>query len=186
MATMCLMSGEIPQGIGNGHFVHVPYNCYPTQDGHIIVACIGDPFFERFVDFIDIPELNRPELKQQPVRFAIKDEIDNLIREKFAKHPNEYWLNGLQKARIPCGPVNNMAQALSDPQIVARDMVVSVELPTGEELKMPGNPVKLSNTQRQNFSASPLLGENTESVLHDLLHYSDNRITELKALGVVA
>ena len=60
MATMHLMSGHVPAGIGNGHFVHVPYNSYPTADGHIIIACIGDPFFERFVEFIDLPELRDP------------------------------------------------------------------------------------------------------------------------------
>ena len=186
MATMCMMSGEIPQGIGNGHFVHVPYNCYPTKDGHIIIACIGDPFFERFVDFINIPELKRPELKQQPVRFAIKDEIDELIRKELAKYSNEHWLKLLHEARIPCGPVNNMAQALSDQQIVARDMVISVELASGEKLSMPGNPVKLSNASPQYFSASPLLGQNTDPVLQNLLNYSENKIAELKAMGVVA
>lgn len=186
MATMCMMSGEIPHGIGNGHFVHVPYNCYPTKDGHIIIACIGDPFFERFVDFINIPELKRPELKQQPVRFAIKDEIDELIRTELSKHSNEHWLKLLQEARIPCGPVNNMAQALSDQQIVARDMVVSVALKSGEKLSMPGNPIKLSNAAPQYFRASPVLGQNTDLVLQNFLNYSTNKIIELKAKGVVA
>ncbi|SPL71324.1 CaiB/BaiF CoA transferase family protein [Acinetobacter stercoris] len=185
MATMHLMSNEIPQGIGNGHFVHVPYNCYPTQDGHIIIACIGDPFFERFADFIQIPELQKPELKAQPVRFAIKDQIDKLITDKLTQHPTAYWLEKLQEVRIPCGPVNNMAQTLTDPQVLARDMVVSVDLPSGEKLDMPGNPIKLSNAKRSKFKASPMLGQNTDEVLHEWLNYSDEEITHLKVSGIV-
>ena len=67
MATMHLMSGHVPHGIGNGQFVHVPYNSYPTADGHVIVACIGDPFFERFVDFINIEALRKSVVAGLPI-----------------------------------------------------------------------------------------------------------------------
>lgn len=185
MATMHLMSNEIPTGIGNGHFVHVPYNCYPTQDGHIIIACIGDPFFERFADFIQIPELQNESLKSQPIRFAIKDQIDQLITQKLLQQPTAYWLDQLQEVRIPCGPVNNVAQTLTDPQVIARDMVVSVDLPSGEKLSMPGNPIKLSNAQTSEFKASPELGANTDTVLHEWLDYSQDQINHLKVSGIV-
>lgn len=186
MATMYLMSGHIPDGIGNAHFVHVPYNSYPTADGHVIVACIGDAFFERFVEFIDLPELRKPEYLQQPVRFAAREEFDRLISEEFRKQPTAYWLEKLAAARIPCGPVNNFAQALADPQIQARDMVVEVPLPSGKSVRMPGNPVKLSAAQPRAFAAPPKLGENTRSVLQDLLDYTPEQIDQLCAAGAVA
>jgi crotonobetainyl-CoA:carnitine CoA-transferase CaiB-like acyl-CoA transferase len=186
MATMYFMSGEVPAGIGNGHFVHVPYNSYPTADGHIIIACIGDAFFERFVECIDLTALRKPEYKQQPVRFAAKAEIDALVAEVLRKQPTGYWLEQLRAARIPCGPVNNFAQALSDPQVLARDMVVEVPLADGKRLRMPGNPVKLSAAAARGYTPPPRLGEQTAAVLGGWLGYSDERLEALRRDGVVA
>ncbi|WP_295857623.1 CaiB/BaiF CoA-transferase family protein [uncultured Xylophilus sp.] len=186
MATMHLMSGHIPEGIGNGHFVHVPYNSYPTADGHVIVACIGDPFFERFAAFIGLPELQKPEYLQQPVRFAAKEEIDALVGAEMRKHPTAYWLAQLREARIPCGPVNNFAQALADPQVVARDMVVEVPLPAGGTVRMPGNPVKLSAAADRAFTAPPTLGAQTREVLGDWLGYDAQQLDALRAQGAIA
>ncbi|HSW20904.1 MAG TPA: CoA transferase [Ramlibacter sp.] len=186
MATMHLMSGIVPEGIGNGHFVHVPYNAYPTADGHIIIACIGDPFFERFAEFIDIPELQAPELKSQPVRFAEKARIDALVSQRLRTRPTAEWQTLLQAARIPCGPVNSFAQALSDSQVRARDMVVEVQLHTGEVISMPGNPVKLSHEKPHDYTAPPQLGEHTDQVLSQLLGYESGRVATLRAAGTVA
>ncbi|MGJ7484593.1 CaiB/BaiF CoA transferase family protein [Variovorax sp. LT2P21] len=186
MATMHLMSGHVPAGIGNGHFVHVPYNSYPTADGHIIIACIGDPFFERFVEFIDLPALRDPTYRQQPVRFAIKAEIDALIGDELKKQPTAHWLERLRAARIPCGPVNNFAQALSDTQVVARDMVVEVPLKTGETVRMPGNPIKLSAATAMTYTCPPALGEHTRHVFGDLVGYSDEKLEALRLAGIIA
>lgn len=186
MATMHLMSGIVPQGIGNGHFVHVPYNSYPTSDGHIIIACIGDPFFVRFVDCIGIEALRDPAYQEQPVRFAAKEQIDAQISARLRDHTTAYWLALLSEARIPCGPVNNFAQALSDPQVIARGMVAEVALPSGEQLRMPGNPVKLSGAKENAFSAAPALGAQTHAVLGTELGYSPAQLAQLHADGVIA
>ncbi|WP_395346417.1 CaiB/BaiF CoA transferase family protein [Variovorax sp. UC122_21] len=186
MATMHLMSGHVPAGIGNGHFVHVPYNSYPTADGHIIIACIGDPFFERFVEFIDLPELRDPAYRQQPVRFAAKAEIDALIAGELRKQPTAHWLERLRQARIPCGPVNDFAQALSDTQVLARDMVVEVPLHTGETVRMPGNPIKLSAAAPKAYGSPPALGEHTRRVLGDWVGYSDAKLDALRQAGTIA
>lgn len=186
MATMYLMSGQVPEGIGNGHFVHVPYNSYPTADGHVIVACIGDAFFERFAEFIDIPELRVPELRKQPVRFAAKARIDALIAAKMRTRPTAEWLALLHAARIPCGPVNNFQQALADPQVRARDMVLDVELHNGDTVQMPGNPIKLSAAQTRPVLRPPQLGEHTQEVLGGLVGYSAEQLAALRASGAIA
>lgn len=186
MATMHLMSGHVPAGIGNGHFVHVPYNSYPTADGHIIIACIGDPFFERFVEFIDLPALRDPAYRQQPVRFAAKAEIDALIAIELRKQPTAHWLERLREARIPCGPVNDFAQALGDTQVLARDMVVEVPLHTGETVRMPGNPIKLSAAAPKAYGSPPSLGEHTRRVLGDWVGYSDAKLDALRQAGTIA
>lgn len=185
MATMHLMSGIVPEGIGNGHFVHVPYNCYPTADGHVIVACIGDAFFERFAEFIAIPELQDPELRKQPVRFAMKERIDALLAEKFRTRSTAEWVTMLREARIPCGPVNNFAQALADVQVRARDMVVDVPVGDGTTVPMPGNPVKLSAAGASAFGPPPALGAHTQEVLGGI-GYGTERLAQLRAAGVIA
>lgn len=186
MATMHLMSGIVPKSQANSHFVHVPYNCYATQDGHIIVACIGDPFFARFAEFIDIPALRDPKYLAQPVRYAAKAEIDELVEGVLRTRPSGHWLAGLREARIPCGPVYDLAQALSDPQVQSRDMVVDVELQDGKTLRMPGNPIKLSAAKPRAFTPPPALGSQTAAVLGGLLGYSNERLARLRAEGAVA
>ncbi len=186
MATMYLMSGNVPEGIGNGHFVHVPYNSYPTADGHIIVACIGDEFFTRFADCIGIPELLDPAFRSQPVRYAAKARIDALVSEKMKTRSTASWQAQLQEARIPCGPVNNFRQALDDSQVRARDMVVDVQLHSGETVQMPGNPIKLSAARPRRYTHPPQLGEHTDDVLGGLAGYSEQQLAHLKALGAIA
>ncbi|WP_442595041.1 CaiB/BaiF CoA transferase family protein [Parapusillimonas sp. JC17] len=186
MATMQLMSGIIPDKIGNGHFVHVPYNCYPTADGHVIIACIGDAFFKKFAEVMDIPELKKPEYESQPVRYADKARIDDLISQKLQGKPTTHWMELLTDARIPCGPVNNFEQALTDPQVLARDMVVQVPLRSGQRIKMPGNPIKMSGSTRAQYTTPPALGEHTAPILQELLGYSRESIERLRASGAIA
>lgn len=187
MATMYLMSGQVPDRIGNSHFVHVPYNSFRTADGYVIVACIGDAFFEKFVEMLGRDELRDPELRKQPVRFAAKAQIESVIHEEFAKQGNEYWLARLREARIPCGPVNDFAAALSDPQLLARNMVIEVELPGGSKVRMPGNPVKLEGCDDPaQPSPPPRLGEHTDAVLGTLPGYDKARLASLRERGVIA
>lgn len=185
MATMYLMSGDVPNRIGNSHFVHVPYNVYPTKDGHVVVACIGDAFFLRFREMLPLPELQNQEYEKQPARLRDKEKIDEAIGMSFQQESTAYWLEQLRSHRIPCGPVNNFAQALSDPQVVARDMVKMVRLVGGDEIPTTGVPMKFSSTNAQYFTAPPRVGEDSEAVLRDLLGYSDTKIGELAGSGAL-
>jgi crotonobetainyl-CoA:carnitine CoA-transferase CaiB-like acyl-CoA transferase len=185
MATMHLLSGEIPDRIGNAHFVHVPYNTYRTADGYIIIACIGDAFFERFREILPLPLLQNPEYANQPARFRDRAQIDSAIEAALMQEPSAVWLERLSAARIPCGKVNNLKDTLNDPQILARDMVVDVRLDSGETVRMPGNPVKLSDDGGTTWGSPPSLGRDTEHVLRDLLCYSDAQRAALRAAGAI-
>ncbi len=185
MATMHLLSGNVPEPMGNGHFVHVPYNSYRTSDGHVIIACIGDAFFVRFLEVITRPELRQEKYLAQPARYADKAFIDGVIGEELQGNTTAYWIEKLRAARIPCAPVNNFAQALADPQIRSRNMVVDVTLQSGETVSMPGNPVKLSGAAETGFAPPPLLGEHTDAVLDELLGYDEERIDALRRTGVI-
>lgn len=185
MATMYLMSGIVPEQVGNAHFVHVPYNTFKTRTGYIIVACIGDAFYEKLLDVIPRPELRQEKYRKQPGRYAEREVVNAIVQETLLENTAEYWLQKLSAARIPCGPVNNFQEALQDPQIVARNMVVNVQLQSGETVSMPGNPIKLSAVGEVPFGPPPLLGEHTEAVLGELLGYDATKIAPLKAAGVI-
>jgi len=185
MGTMHLMSGHVPERIGNGHFVHVPYNIYPTSDGHVVVACIGDAFFARFLEMLPLPALQKPEYARQPARLADKAAIDAAIAEEFVKQPTSVWLARLREARIPCGPVNDFGQAFSDPHVLAREMVVSVPLESGETVRMPGIPMKFSESSETRFTPPPGVGRDSRRILSEMLGYDTTRIDALNAAGAV-
>ena len=185
MATMYLMSGDIPEPLGNGHFVHVPYNSFKTKTGYIIIACIGDAFFEKLLEVIPREELKQEKYRTQPGRFPDRALINAIVQETLLADTAENWLAKLRAARIPCAPVNNLAQALNDSQILARNMVVDVTLQSGETVAMPGNPVKLSGDDDQSYQAPPLLGEHTDAVLSELLGYAPEQVAILRTQGAV-
>jgi len=185
MATMNLMSDRVPDRIGNSHFVHVPYNVYRTSDGHIVIACIGDAFFERFLNVVQRPELRAPAYLKQPARYADREMIEGVINEELIQQSSAWWLEKLRAARVPCGPVNDFAQALADPQVLAREMVVDCPMPGGSTVRMPGIPMKFSESGTPRFKAPPPLGHDTDAVLGDLLGYAPAVIASLRSDRVV-
>jgi crotonobetainyl-CoA:carnitine CoA-transferase CaiB-like acyl-CoA transferase len=186
MATMYLMSGENPEPLGNGHFVHVPYNTYRTADGFIIVAVIFDSFWERLVELLDVAEFRDAKYRHQPGRLADKAVIDARLNEIFATQGTAHWVERLTSVRVPCAPVNRFSEALSDPQVRHRGMVVEIPHPEGGAVQAPGNPIKLSVDGGAEYGAPPLLGQHTRAVLSELLGYDAPRIDSLHDAHVVA
>ncbi len=185
MATMYLMSGENPEPLGNGHFVHVPYNTYRTADGFIIVAVIFDSFWERLVDLLDIAEFRDPRYARQPGRLADKAVIDARLNEVFSTQGTQHWVDRLASVRVPCAPVNRFSEALADPQVRHRNMVVRVPHPEGGDVEAPGNPIKLSGDGDDRFAPPPLLGQHTRDVLAGILGYDEAKIEALRQRQVV-
>ena len=185
MATMHLMSGEIPGPVGNGHFVHTPYNTFATADDTITIAVIGDAFWPPFLDVVDIDELRDPAYATAPARLEAQAHIEGLIAEKLKTRPAAEWLEKLEVARVPSARVNNFAQALSDPQVLHRNMVVELDHPLGGSAKVPGNPVKLSVNTAETFTPPPLLGAHTAAVLEEWAGMSKERIDQGIAAGVL-
>jgi crotonobetainyl-CoA:carnitine CoA-transferase CaiB-like acyl-CoA transferase len=185
MATMYLISGIVPGQIGNAHYMHVPYDTFPVADGYIILAVVTDAFWQSLMGIVDTPDLDTEENARQPGRHKNRDHINTRLSEVLVTHTKQHWIAKLTAARIPCAPVNDFAQALSDPQVLARQMVVEVEHPEGGTVRIPGNPVKLSETHEETFSSPPLLGQHTDAVLRDLLGKSDEEISGLRDQGVI-
>lgn len=185
MATMYLMSGVQPPAVGNGHFVHVPYGTFRTQSRYIILACMGDAFYLKLAAMLNDPFLLEKRFEKQPERWEHRHAINAKVQEYLEKDTCEFWLEQLKEYRIPAAPVNDFAFALHDPQIQARDMVVDVPLPNGNTVPQPGNPVKLSDTNEQLYAAPPLLGQNTDAVLAELLGLTEARIGQLRQAGII-
>ena len=103
-----------------------------------------------------------------------------LIKEK-----SEYWLGLLEQESVPCARVNNIEQALNDEQVTYRNMLVDVPHPDGGSVKVPGNPIKLSESPEEEFLAPPLLGEHTKEVLNEWLGYSNEELESLDKLQII-
>ena len=184
MATMHSLSGLLPGQLGNAHFVHVPYDTFPVNDGYIIIAVITDKFWENLMQLVAAPDLDSEENRGQPGRWKNKEIINQRLSEIFQTNSQAYWIGKLSAARIPCAPVNDFARALAEPQVMARNMVVEVSHPQGGTVSMPGNPIKLSDTHEDTFTAPPLLGQHTDEILQSL-GKSATEIAALRAQGAI-
>jgi len=186
MATMYFLSGRDPHPIGNSHFVHVPYNTFRTADGFIVIAVIFDAFWDNLVDLLDCAELRREEFRQQPGRLASKAFIEERINAILGGNTSAWWLEQLEQRRIPCAPVNRFSEALSDPQVRHRNMVVELRHPGGRSTFGPGSPIKLSRSGEEAFTPAPLLGQQTGDVMRSILGLSEPQIRALRDNGVIA
>lgn len=185
IATMYLMSGKLTERVGNGHFVHVPYNTFRTKTRHLIVAVITDGFWRELVDLLDDDELRRDEFATQPGRLAAKAFIEERVQKAFEQETCEHWLEQLALRRIPAAPVNDISHAFEDEQALARNMRVTVPLQDGGSVEQPGNPVKLSLTNGEVFTPPPRLGQDTARVLTEMAGIEPDRLRALVGQGVV-
>ena len=186
MATMQTLSGVNPEPIGNAHFVHVPYNSFTTQNGFVVIAVITDAFWQELLNIVDIDNLRKEEFKSSTGRLQNQKFIESELNKKLSTETSEHWINALNSVKVPCAPINSFSQALSDEQVIHRNMVVEVEHPDGGKVKMPGNPIKLSYTDEDSFSPPPHLGQHTKETLIEWCNYSESEIEELIKKKVIA
>jgi len=186
MATMQTLSGVNPEPIGNAHFVHVPYNSFTTKDGFVVIAVITDAFWQGLLNIVDVDNLRKEEFKSSIGRLQNQKFIESELNKKLSTETSEHWINALNSAKVPCAPINSFSQALSDEQVIHRNMVVEVEHPDGGKVKMPGNPIKLSYTDEDSFSPPPHLGQHTKETLIEWCNYSESEINELIKKKVIA
>ncbi len=169
VASNVLVSGKGGGRFGNGHPSIVPYTTYQAKDAMIALAVGNDGQFARTAEVLGHPEwADDPRFKQNRARVENRDTIDGLIGDAFAADIADAWLTKLKAAGVPCGKINSVAGALSDPHTIARDMVETVEHPTIGVLKMLGIPFKFSDTPASVRLAPPTLGQHTDQVLAEL------------------
>ena len=185
MATMHFLSGKDPYPIGNSHFVHVPYDTFRCSDGFIVIAVITDNFWQNLKKVVTCHEFEDAGYDTQPGRWQAREFINSKLNDILVEHSCAYWLERLDEQRIPCSSVNNFSQAMADPQVLHRNMVVELAHPNGGRTRGPGNPIKMSRTSEESFSCAPLLGGDTDAVMSELLDMDEGEIQALKVEGVI-
>ena len=168
----------------SAHQTIVPAQNFPTRDGWIVIFCNKDKFWRDLVETLGAPELAEDaRFRTFADRFANKDALLPLLQARFATRATSEWLDRL-RGRVPCAPVNDVRQALADPQVLARDMIVEVEHPDFGPLREVRSPVRTEGEIRHPARA-PRLGEHTDQILREILSYSDGTIARLRATGVI-
>jgi len=183
-----LISGEVPELLGNAHPNIVPYQVFPTSDGNIIISIGNDTQFERFCAFLGHPDLNlNDKFKTNEMRVRNRGELTAILDNILRLETSEHWLMGLDKIKIACGPINRIDQAFENPQVQARGMEIEMEHPAsgGQPVKMIGSPIKLSRTPASYRRPPPMLGEHTDEVLGELLDLDTSACSELRQKGII-
>jgi CoA:oxalate CoA-transferase len=181
-------TGEVPKPLGTRHPLATPFQAFPTKDGYIVLALSWgvENQWELYCttigrhDLIDDPRFDTPALRTEH-----HDELEPLLIEAMRRKTTAEWLREFDTIGLPCGPLNNIAEAAAQPQVKARGMLVDVEHPVIGKLPLPDTPVKLSRTPGGIRGASPALGEHTDEVLRGLLAMSEDEITDLRRSNVI-
>ena len=181
-----LYGGTSPRRLGNAHPNIAPYQDFPTADGDVIIAVGNDGQFARLCTAIGHPEL-RADIRfaTNLARVANRVELIRLLRIATLKRTTSQWVTALEAVDVPCGPINNIAQMLDDPQVRARGIKIEVEHPTAGPIPLVANPIKLSATPVEYRSAPPTLGQHTAEVLASELGYDADRIDSLRRQQVI-
>jgi len=169
MATMHFLSGEDPEPIGNQHMNHVPFNSYKTSDSFIQIGVVAEDFWPSLLKALDLQKLDTEENKVRIGRLKNREVIDQAVQGVFITNTTEYWLKILQEHRVPCGPINTLSETFQDEDLLKRNMIIEVLQDSGATVKMPGNPVKISNHDEE-FKRAPSLGEHTSEVFKNWLN----------------
>src|ERR1700730_2281256 len=179
-AARWLIKHEIPGQAGNNHPTSIPTGVFTTADGHINVACAGQKIWERFCHAIDAKWLaESPDYATAAARLKHRDALNAEIDKILSSRTSAEWVESLNDAGVPCGPIYSIDQVFSDPQVEHLGIAQSVAKPNGETLNVAGQPVVLSRTPSRIASAPPEIGEHTDEVLKEF-GYSDGELATLR------
>jgi len=180
-------SGKIPGPIGSGHQSLVPYQAFKTKDIHIVIVAHQDHHFKSLCEAIGKPEwAEDPRFSTRKARLENKALLLSMMENHLQTKSGDEWLEAIHKAGVPAGPINTIDRVLSDPQVLARQMVVEIEGPEKDtKIKAIGNPIKMEKTPAKTFTRPPRLGEHTREVLSTILGYSAEKIEGLNQKGAI-
>ncbi|WP_160107348.1 CaiB/BaiF CoA transferase family protein [Pseudomonas izuensis] len=192
VATLCnqsqnyLASGKPPGRYGNAHANIVPYQVFRARDRDFIIACGNDSQFVALCEAIGLAHLpSDPRFARNADRVTHREAIIEILSRHFLGASADEWVQRIHPQGVPVGAINSIAQALDEPQVRARDMLVNIPHPLKADFVTVGSPIKLSGTPVEYLRPAPMLGEHTDEVLKRRLGLDDEHLSDLKARGVI-
>ena len=181
-----LVTGVAPQRLGNAHPNIVPYQVFVASDGHIIVAVGNENQFARMCEVIGRSELaSDARFATNASRVNNRDELIAILQGIFAARTMRDWLESLERAGVPCGPINTVADVFADPQVQARGLKLDLPHPSIGSVPSVANPIKYSATPISYSSAPPMLGADTDEILREMIGVPPEEIARLRKVGIV-
>lgn len=183
-ASNFLVSGVAPKRLGNAHPNIAPYQVFKTQDGYVVIAVGNDGQFAAFAEAIGAADLADDErFKTNRARIRNRSEMLAAIEPKLLTRTTAQWLEAMEEATVPAGPINSIDAVFSDPQVQSRNVTAEIDRPDAGGVRMVLHPVKYSKTPAKSEGAPPVLGAHTQEVLSEFL--SGDECAALKAGGVI-
>jgi CoA:oxalate CoA-transferase len=162
-------TGKLPARTGNDHPIVAPYGLYRASDGYVAIAPSYDQIYDRLLAALDLPHLKEdPRFINNERRMKNRREINAIIQERVETRPRSHWIGKLNKAGVPCGPIQNLAEVFQDPQVLHQEMAMDVDHPGRGVVRMTGFPIKLSGTPCKIRLPAPELGQHSEEILREL------------------
>ena len=180
-----LVSGKLPQRNGNAHPNIQPQDVYACADGDVILVVGNDGQFAKLCEVIGRADwITDERFATNAQRVRNIAELSAMLRDLFGKWKREELITALDKAGVPCGPINNVADVFKEPQVVAREMLRHVPHPSGVDAPQVASPMRFAESPLQTQSAPPLLGQHSDSILGEL-GYSATGIEALRSAGAI-
>ncbi|NBA98532.1 CaiB/BaiF CoA-transferase family protein [Pseudomonas sp. R5(2019)] len=181
-----LTTGVSPRRLGNAHPNIVPYQDFPTADGDFILTVGNDSQFRKFAEVAGNAQwADDPRFSTNKQRVANRAQLIPLIRQATVFKTTAQWVELLEQAGVPCGPINDLAQMFADPQVKARGLAIELPHPLAGSVPQVASPIRLSQTPVEYRNAPPMLGEHTEQVLSEVLSLAAEDIAGLRERGVL-
>jgi crotonobetainyl-CoA:carnitine CoA-transferase CaiB-like acyl-CoA transferase len=181
-----LASGEAPGRLGNDHPNIAPYQVFKTADGSLILACGNDNLFRKFCEVARCGALaDDARFATNGKRVANRAELTRILSDVMVKRGTRDWLNALEAAGVPCGPINDLKQVFDEPQAIARGLRFDLPHPAAGTVSLVRSPMRFSETPVQHDVPPPTLGQHTELVLRELLGKNEAEIKRLRSDGIV-
>lgn len=185
VANNYLVGGVIPKRYGNAHPNIVPYQVFKASNDYLIIGVGNEDQWKRFCKVIEKEDLaNDDRFETNAKRLENRHILIPILEEIIAKKPASYWLEKLEEAHIPAGPINTVDKAFADEQVIARDFVQEIDHPTAGKIKLMKNPIHFGDIELDIYRHPPLLGEHTEEILKEL-GYSNAEIKNFREKGVI-
>ncbi|GAB7550167.1 CaiB/BaiF CoA-transferase family protein [Cupriavidus sp. 8B] len=185
-ASNYLVGGSAPRRMGNAHPNIVPYQDFPTADGHMIIAVGNDGQFQSFCRVVGHPEWAEEQaFKTNPERVKNRARLVGLVNTVTVKRSTAEWVVLMESAGVPCGPINTLDKVFDDPQVRARGMRIEMDHSEAGTVPLIANPIRMSESPVVYRRAPPTLGEHTCEVLRSWLRMGEDEVQALRELGVV-